>query len=271
MTTQHDDRGLVGSRVVSSDNEDVGTVDEVFVDEQTHQPAFVSVKGGIFGMRERMVPLQGARVGTDQVQVPFDRQRIKDAPNSGSADGTGPQATAELYRHYGITRSDLPGQRAGEDAASARGSADTGAGQDRTASSRAGESGDDEITVTRSEEEMHVGTEQRESDRVHVRKRVETEQVERTVPTSREEVRVEREPIADGERAGAATIGEDEHEMTLHEQRPVVSTESVPVERVRVTRDQVQDEETVSGQVHKEHVDVSHDADPDARGTDRGE
>ena len=370
MTTRDEARRMIGYHVLAADDEDIGTVDEVYLDDRTHDPEFVSVKGGLFGMRERLVPLQGSRVAEDRLRVPFDKQMVKDAPNTSSGRNITPQESQDIYRHYGITRGDLPQQNRGpsgqgqgtpgdqmaaggqdttqatqdtQDApgtpgtapmaaagGAAGGTAAAGMGAaDRTDTDRpahtdtdrpermdadrpermdadrpgrmdtgqagrmdadqagrmdtgqagrmdrpgrmdaagtradmadAGGQDPDEVVVTRSEEQMHVGTERQESDRVHVQKRVESEQVERTVPVSHEEVRVEREPITDADRA-RGDIAEDDQEMILHEERPVVWTESVPVERVRISKDEVQDEQTVRGEVRKEQVDVTREHD----------
>lgn len=116
--------------------------------------------------------------------------------------------------------------------------------------------------MTVSEERLDVGTERRETGRARLRKYVVTEHVTQTVPVQREEVRLEREPITDAN-AGDATSGQDiseaEHEVVLHEERPVVDKETVPVERVRLGTETVTDEETVSEDVRKERVDVEGD------------
>ena len=119
----------------------------------------------------------------------------------------------------------------------------------------------DKDTLTRSEEELEVGTEKARRGRAGVRKRVNTEQVERTVPVQREELRVEREPITAEER-GDAEIAEDEHTVELHEERPVVEKQVVPKERVRVGKEVVTDEEQVSEELRKEELAVD---DPDRR------
>jgi uncharacterized protein (TIGR02271 family) len=80
--------------------------------------------------------------------------------------------------------------------------------------------------MTRWEERLRVGTEQAEAGRVRLRKYVVTENVTQTVPVSHEEVRLEREPITDASRGQAMTgadITEEEHEVTLHAERPVVA------------------------------------------------
>lgn len=113
--------------------------------------------------------------------------------------------------------------------------------------------------MTRSEEEVHVGTARRERGRVRLRKYVVTEQVQRTVPVSREEVRVEREPITDenvDQALSGAEISEGEHEVVLHEEEPVVEKRAVPKERVRLSKDTVTDEREVSEEVRKERIEA---------------
>jgi len=109
-----------------------------------------------------------------------------------------------------------------------------------------------------------VGTETREAGRARLRKHVVTENVTRTVPVQREEVRVVREPITEDNRAAAESgpaISDEEHEVVLHEERPVVEKEAVPVERVRLDTDTVTDDVTVSEEVRKEKVDTDVDQD----------
>jgi uncharacterized protein (TIGR02271 family) len=93
-----------------------------------------------------------------------------------------------------------------------------------------------------------------------------TEQVETTVPVQREEVRIEREPITDANRDAALAGGditEEEHEVTLHAEEPVVQKDVVAKERVRMDKDVVTDEREISEQVRKEQIDID---DPTSRG-----
>jgi uncharacterized protein (TIGR02271 family) len=120
--------------------------------------------------------------------------------------------------------------------------------------------------MTRSEEELRVGTTQREAGRARLRKYVVTEDVQQTVPVRREEVRVEREPITDanvGDATEGPAISEEEHEVTLHAEEPVVEKRAVPKERVRLDKDTVQEERQVSETLAKEEIEV--DADRDRR------
>jgi len=117
--------------------------------------------------------------------------------------------------------------------------------------------------MTRSEEQLKVGTEQVETGRARLRKHVVTEQQTVTVPVSREEVRVEREPITDANRDQAVAgpdISEEEHEVVLTEERPVVQKEAVPVERVKLAKESVTEDHQVSEQVRKEQIETEGDA-----------
>ena len=82
------------------------------------------------------------------------------------------------------------------------------------------------------------------------------------MPVTREQVRVEREPITEANYDKAMSgpeLSEEEHEVVLTEERPLVTTEAVPVERVRLAKHSVQSEETVTGDVRKERIEVEGD------------
>jgi uncharacterized protein (TIGR02271 family) len=121
-------------------------------------------------------------------------------------------------------------------------------------------------TLTRSEEELKVDTERVGRGKAGVRKHVVTEQEERTVPIQREELRVEREPIARDAEVDDAGIAEDEQVVELHEERPVVSKEVVPKERVRVSKAVVTGHEQVAEPVRRERIEIDEpDPDPSAQ------
>jgi len=117
--------------------------------------------------------------------------------------------------------------------------------------------------MTRSEEELSVGTQEREAGRARLRKYVVTEQVEQTIPVRREEVRLEREPITDANADAAmegADLSEEEHEVVLHEEEVVAEKRVVPKERVRLDKDVQTEERTVSEDVSREEIDVEGDS-----------
>jgi uncharacterized protein (TIGR02271 family) len=124
--------------------------------------------------------------------------------------------------------------------------------------------------MTRSEERLDVGTRSEEVGRARLRKYVVTENVTETVPVSHEEVRLEREPITDaniGNAMDGPAISEEEHEVVLHAETPVVAKEAVPVERVRLDKTTVTEQATVSEGLRKEEIEVE-GADT-TRGNDR--
>jgi uncharacterized protein (TIGR02271 family) len=227
----------------------LGTIDAIYIDDETGQPEWATVTRGLFTAKAAFVPLAQAQDMGDSVQVPYDKQQVTDAP-SPQADGSLSQdEEAELYRHYGLeyteSRSDsgLP--------------AGTPDDRDTVGRDTSGPTTDD--AMTRSEEELRVGTETRERGRARLRKYVTTEEQQVTVPVQREEVRVEREPITDANLDAATSgpaISEEEHEVTLHEEEVVVDKRAVPKERVRLDTETVTEERQVSEEVRKEQIQV---------------
>jgi uncharacterized protein (TIGR02271 family) len=124
--------------------------------------------------------------------------------------------------------------------------------------------------MTRSEEHVQVGTTSQEAGRARLRKYVETEQVTKTVPVSKERAVLETEPITDanvGDATDGPAISEEEHEVVLHEETPVVQKTAEPVERVRLGKETVTDEQTVTEEVQKERITT--DGDVGTTGTTR--
>ena len=240
-----------GHDLIDRDGDKVGKIDEVYANDQTGQAEWVTVNTGLFGSRSSFVPLQGSQAAGDALQVPYTKEQIKGAHNIDADGHIGPDEVAALYEHYSLTWDDSTGRGRNYDQ-----QADySGAEYDDRDRDR---SYDDEA-MTRSEEELRVGKESVEAGRARLRKYVVTEDVQTTVPVQREEVVVEREPITDANRGEAFSgpeIAESEHEVVLHEERPVVQTEAVPKERVRLDTETVTEEERVSGQVRKERIDT---------------
>lgn len=113
--------------------------------------------------------------------------------------------------------------------------------------------------MTRSEERLNVGATTQESGRARLRKYVVTEEQTVTVPVTREEIRIEREPITEANRDQALAgveISEEEHEVVLHEERVVVNKETVPVERVALGKETVTEQQEVTESVRKEQIDT---------------
>lgn len=259
MITIENARNLIGATVYGSDGDKIGKVGQIYLDDATNQPEWMTVNTGLFGMSESFVPLTDARAEGDRVEVGYPKDLVKDAPRIDADKHLSEDEEATLYRHYGLDDSRTGTTGRGHDT---RGTGTTGRGHDTRGTGTSGYDTSGQGTdaaMTRSEEHLKVGKENREAGKARLRKYVVTEQEQVSVPVSREEVRVEREPITE-ENRGAATSGpeisEDEHEVVLHEERPVVDTEATPVERVRLDTEEVTEQETVSGEVRKERVDT---------------
>ena len=248
-----DDLLQSNGNVVAADGDKIGSIGQVYADDDNGQPTWVTVKTGLFGTSESFVPLEGARSEGGDIVVPYTKDQVKDAPRVDTDSHLEPSEEDRLYAHYGLGG----GQSYSEtstgryDAADADGTV----GHDTS-----GPTTDD--AMTRSEERLNVGTERQATGRVRLRKYVTTENVTQTVPVQREEVRIEREPITDANRGDALAgpdISEEEHEVVLHEERPVVEKETVPVERVRLDKETVTDEVTVDEEVRKERIETDGD------------
>jgi len=251
VITQNDLVRLDGADVYGSDGDKIGSVGQIYLDTDTGDPEWVAVRTGLFGNKETFVPLREATVSDDRITVGYDKATVKDAPRIDPDGALSYAEESELYTYYGVQSS---GGQSGSSTYQADAGTVTGAGrstQDRDRSV----AGDD--AMTRSEERLVAGTRTEEAGKARLRKYVVTEQQQVRVPVAREEVRLEREPITDANRGAAyagADISESEHEVTLRAERPVVETEAVAVERVRLGKETVRDEETVSGEVRKEQI-----------------
>jgi uncharacterized protein (TIGR02271 family) len=249
-------------QVIDSDGSKVGKVDTIFLDVETNKPEWAAVKTGMFGGKTTLVPLVNASTTGDELRVPYTKDAIKSAPHHDPDLELSNADEAELFNHYGIPFS-------GETVTADTGQLNQGAPTGDTGSvghDTSGPNTDD--AMTRSEERLHVGTRQVETGKARLRKYIVSETVTQTVPVSHEEVVIEREPITDANRGAAMSGGElteEEHEVTLHAERPVVAKETVPVERVRLGTETVTGSEQVSEEVRKEQIEeITGDA-PDAR------
>ncbi len=220
----------------------IGTIGQVYLDTDTGQPTWASVHTGLFGLSESLVPLTNADLADDGVRVPYDKAFVKDAPRIDVAadEPLMDDEVALLYRYYGMSE-DADGDRA------------------------PGVGGGADDAMTRSEEQLRVRKERQTVGRARLRKYVVTENVQVTVPVRREEIRVEREAVGPSDGTPGEVVGTvpdtgqpdgEVVEVILHEERPVVTTETVPVERVRLGKQTVTEEQTLTGEVRKERIET---------------
>ncbi|PSK92833.1 uncharacterized protein (TIGR02271 family) [Murinocardiopsis flavida] len=293
MALQHSAQEYIGHKLLDREGHNVGKIEQVYFDDQTGAVKWVTVQTGMLGAKHSFVPLDGMRGAEDDYMAPYDKDTIKDAPQFDAERHLSVEEENSLYRHYGVQ---VPGQRSAghgeqDTAPAGQGRHAMGAGTAATAAddtradtadmrsdtrsdmamtdadsemgtAEAGAAGQDlqeeaAASMVRSEEQAHVGVEREESGRVRLHKSVETEHFERDVPLMHEEVRVERIPVTDAEREGGmAQFEEDDREVILYAERAVIATESVPVERVRLVKEEVTEQQHVEGDVRKERVDV---------------
>ena len=247
--------GWRGSKAVDSDGQKIGTIEEIYMDTESGKPEWLAVKTGMFGSKVSFVPIAEASAAGGEVRVAYDKQRVKDAPTAEADGELSQQEEAGLYRHYGLDYSE-----ARSDSGLPEGNGGQTGGRGRVGRDTSGPTTDE--AMTRSEEELRVGKSSRESGRARLRKYVVTEQVQKTVPVQREEVRLEREPITDAnlDAAGAGpAISEEEHEVVLHEEEPVVEKRVVPKERVRMGKDTRTGDAQVSEELRKEQIEADGD------------
>ncbi len=263
---------VIGQELRSSDGSKIGKIGQVYLDDYHDQPEWLTVNTGMFGTSESFVPLAEASMTDGGVTVPYSKDKIKGAPNIEDSGHLTEAQEQDLYTYYDIpfttegstfadtgklgqaTAGTTLGDRGGRGDRDGDGVyddvQDTAVGQDTS-----GMTTDD--AMTRSEERLNVGTERVQTGKVRLRKWVETENVQVDVPVRTEKAALVSEPITDANRGQALDgpgISEEEHVVTLNAERPVVSTETVPVERVRLDKQVEETVQTVQGDVRKERI-----------------
>ena len=253
-----DPRELTGATVTGDQGATLGKVENVYVDDATQRAEWAAVRTGMFDSHVSLVPLAAADYREGALHLPYDKDQVSHAPHHDPDQELSVEEEKRLFAHYGVayngqTATAQPGQ-------------DQQARRQRVGDARRDRVGETGVVgsstgkaMTRSEEQLRVGTESHESGRARLRKYVVTEQQTVSVPVSHEEARVEREPIPDADAAAVgsvAGISEEEHEVVLHEERPVVEKETVAKERVRMSKDTHTKQEQVSGEVRKERIDA---------------
>ena len=268
---------LNGVTVQDSDGGKIGKVTDVYLDDQTSKPEWAAVKTGMFGGHVSLVPLANASFDGEALKVPYDKDQVKNAPHQDPAQELSRQQEAEIFEHYGVayggdTVTAKTGGQGEQDSAQSGNKRQSGgegkqeSGQRRDRAGEPGVEGKDtsgpttDDAMTRSEEQLHVGTEQVHGGTARLRKYVVSEDVTKTVPVRHDEVKVTREPITDanrGDAMGGSELSEEEHEVNLHAEKPVVTKETVPVERVKLGTETVTEEHTVNETVGKEQIELN--------------
>jgi uncharacterized protein (TIGR02271 family) len=227
-----------GAPVVSNDGEQIGEVEEIFLDNETGKPEWVSLSTGMLGTKHALVPLEGAEVQKNAISVPYAAGQVKDSPKVDAAEISQEQEQ-EIYAHYGLAYGESR-----SDSGLPEGGAPTS-------------STTDEAEFVRSEEELSVGKQQVHAGTARLRKWVETEPVSADVELQREAARVTREPI--NEPVSGAEIGDQEVEVPLSAEQATVQKQTVAKERIGVEKDVETETQTISDDVRRERVEIDGD------------
>ncbi|WP_394250915.1 YsnF/AvaK domain-containing protein [Arthrobacter pityocampae] len=273
-----------GANVLSDDGAVLGSMGQLYVDDATGEPSWVTVATHAAGSPESFAPLREATLDGRDVRLPYPHSMVYDSPKMSQDGHLSPEEEQHLLRYYGLLPASDEAARASSPSGDRFSRTDGLEGRADTSTNRAetrsdgfvgGSVDDDDVSMTRSEEQLRVGTELRETERVRLVKRVVTEDVTMTVQIRREELVVERVPVQDGAPLyddGAGTFSKAERErlysavetafngdvveMVLYEEKPRIEVDVVPIERIRVTREARTHDEVVTGQVRKEVIET---------------
>src|SRR4051794_5376738 len=175
MHTTSDVRGWIDQELVGQDDKKIGKIDQVYVDRETGDPKFLAVKTGLFGSNVSFVPIDAARSDGGRISVPYTKDQVKDSPNIDADADLSESEEQRIFEHYELSYSGYEGPDhesligRGDDDREDRFSRDTEA-RGTVGHDTSGPTTDD--AMTRSEEELNVGTTSRERGRARLRKYV---------------------------------------------------------------------------------------------------
>jgi len=251
---------IVDRTAVDPSGDKIGTVFDVYLDNDSGQPEWLAVNTGMFGTKVSFVPIAGASIVDEDVMVAYTKDQVKDAPRADADGELSAEEEEALYTHYGRGTASFAGTESRDDVDDVDMTSDMG-------EDTSGQTTDD--AMTRSEEELDVNTTTRQKGTARLRKWIETEDVHMVVPIRREKARMVTETITDENRDAAMSGGDltsDEHEVTLSEEVIDVQKTVVPKERVRLETDVETEEVAVDEEVRKERIEMDQGvSDRDAR------
>jgi uncharacterized protein (TIGR02271 family) len=236
----------------------VGKVDDLLVDPDARRVRYLMVKldkdVARGGEREVLIPVGAARLNDDRdtVLVPNrDRDFFAGLPAYEPGRFSRDYENDLRERFSGAP---MPASDAGRDYY----------GHEQYDESQLFRGSDREARIPRSEEELAVGRRRVQAGEVDVRKSVETEHVARDVPVTREEVEVERRPVAEGT-PGQADLEEGEIRVPVMAEEAVVEKRPVVKEEFIIRKRVVSGTQRVEADVRRERVDVDRQQGADAQ------
>jgi uncharacterized protein (TIGR02271 family) len=215
----------IGAPVIGAAGELLGHVRTVYVDNATGAAAWVAVQSP---HHSAVVPLQHSRFDGTTLHVPYDAARLQTAPHHDPTTLISYPEGDDLARHYGL---------AGPPTSPPRSAETEGA------------------VVTRSQEQLRTGAVNVVVGRARMVTTVVTEYQTFTVPVRRQEVRLVYDPVPENEQVISPTgPAEETVEVILHAEQVQITTQVVPVERVRMVRRVVTTAETITEPVRSEQI-----------------
>ncbi len=166
-----------GRTVQDRDGNELGTLSELYLDSE-QRPAWASVKRGLLRGRSTIVPLDGATEEGDDLRLPHDQARFDDAPDVDPDVELTEEQERLLHEHYGRDWAPPSGEET-------------------------------DTAMTRSEEEVEFSTRPTQrAERVRLKKVLVEDEVTRTVPVRREEIRLETDPPPEGDIESVEDVGD---------------------------------------------------------------
>ncbi len=246
---------LIGYNVEDQHGHEVGTVNNVWVDENNGQPVLLGVKTGwIFG-KNHVVPVSSAEANHSKrlLRLPFTEAKIKDAPSYNENAEIQDNEVREIFSYYSI-----------ETQPTSRSSSQQ---EEFMQSNTGGARVDQEANVKLHEERVKIGKREVESGGVRIRKIVRTETVSEPVELRREEVVIERVPTEGSADASdpTASFSEEDIFIPLRREEAVVEKQSRVREEVRVGKKTEVEHDNISETVRREDVEIENKPDRDRR------
>jgi hypothetical protein len=102
--TESDLAGLSGGNVVTTSGDKIGSIGQIYLDDQTGEPSFVAANTGLLGMSQSLIPLRDATIRDGDVVVAYDKDTVKNSPPIEDDEGSLSRGQEmQLYEYYGIS------------------------------------------------------------------------------------------------------------------------------------------------------------------------
>jgi uncharacterized protein (TIGR02271 family) len=269
LTDTHEDENLetpeeryAGYEVYDRDGERLGKPDDLFIDEDDN-PEYLGVWTDSLGTRSILIPAEVVTVDDSlrRMVVSHPKSLVDAGPSLAQGEELTPGLEERVRMHYGLAG--VPGAEGSGEGRGGYGAYYRSEEVEHVEEQHGGLAGPDvpagdaeELRVRRSEEELRVGTREREAGAVRVRKRVRIDRERIVVPKKRVEVTVERVPVVEGEDPGSEIGEEDEIVVPIIEEEVVVEKRPVVREELRIRKEVVEDTEVVEEDVRREEIEV---------------